>query len=313
MLWSIANYQFPLHASWGRILVLFAVMVVVPVTLNLLANSFAERSIYFLKKLEIWTLPSGVLLVIAYSIEQGIVAGLLTVPWLLITLAVAGIGCTMLVDLRFRFSIKKMSIAAGMVYFSVGGVWALIDRMGWQPMGYDPEIIFLTVAHFHYAGFVLPIVAGFVFGEMKNVWAKIMVIGILSGVLLVAAGIVNSHLGNAPALESFAAWWLALSAMLLAFLQIKLALKKGVAAKVALCWSLAGVALIGGMVLAGLYGIRHVYPIEGLDIPIMRFLHGSANAVGFGFFAVVGWWFNETASLSRMKPPSAVRGQTGVI
>ncbi|MEZ4934569.1 MAG: YndJ family transporter [Saprospiraceae bacterium] len=59
-----------------------------------------------------------------------------------------------------------------MAYLSVGGLWAVADRMGWRPLDYDPEIVFLTVAHFHYAGFVLPIVAGFVVRETKMGWQK---------------------------------------------------------------------------------------------------------------------------------------------
>ncbi|MEZ4934570.1 MAG: hypothetical protein R2788_20890 [Saprospiraceae bacterium] len=47
--------------------------------------------------------------------------------------------------------------------------------------------------------------------------AKVMVYGILIGVWLVAAGVVASQMGGGPSLESFAAWWLATAAILLAF------------------------------------------------------------------------------------------------
>ncbi len=120
--------------------------------------------------------------------------------------------------------------------------------------------------------------------------AKVAVYGLLTGVLLVAAGIIASQMGEGSTLESFTAWWLALSAILLVFLQIKIALQRGTPAKVAVCFAIASAAMIGGMLLAGLYGIRHIYPIPSLDIPMMRALHGSANALGFGAFAVVGWW-----------------------
>ena len=182
-------------------------------------------------------------------------------------------------------------LGAGMIFLLVGGIWAFIDRAGWRPLDYDPEIVFLTVAHFHYAGFVLPIIAGLVHTEIKNIYSEAVVFGIISGVVLVALGIVNTQLGNGPMLESIAAWWLALSAILLAILQINIAVKNSGKINAMMCWSLGSIALMGGMALAGLYGIRHIYPIQGLDIPMMRFLHGSANVFGFSLFSVLGWWF----------------------
>lgn len=286
--WPIFNFQFPLHVNWGRMLLLLAPLVVVPLTLNLLSNSPFLPKALFIKRIEKWTLPAAACLVVAYLLEQGVLAGALALPWLAVTLAVAWAGISSIHILRTNVSLLAVSL--GMAYLSVGGLWAVADRMGWRPLGYDPEIVFLTVAHFHYAGFVLPIVAGFVVGEIKNGLAKVMAYGILIGVWLVAAGIVASQMGGGPALESFAAWWLATAAMLLAFFQIKIALRRGIPANVAVCFSIAGVALLAGMLLAGLYGMRHIYPIPGLDIPMMRALHGSANVFGFGVFAVLGWW-----------------------
>jgi len=47
------------------------------------------------------------------------------------------------------------------------------------------------------------------------------------------------------------------------------------------------------MVLAGLYGTRALFPVAGLDIPWMRALHGSANAIGFALAGVLGWVLAE--------------------
>lgn len=58
-------------------------------------------------------------------------------------------------------------------------------------------------------------------------------------------------------------------------------------------WALAGVALAASMVLAGLYGTRALFPVAGLDIPWMRALHGSANAIGFALAGVLGWVLAE--------------------
>lgn len=286
--WSVFNYQFPLHANWGRMLLLLAPLALVPMALNLLSRSPFLPKRLFIIKIEKWTLPASACLVVAYMLDQGELAGALALPWLAVTLAVTWAGiCTIQIS---KTDTSLLALSFGMVYLSVGGLWAVADRMGWRPLGYDPEIVFLTVAHFHYAGFVLPIVAGFVVSEIKNGLTKVMAYGILIGVWLVAAGIVASQMGGGPTLECFAAWWLATAAMLLAFFQIKIVLRRETPANVAICFSIAGVALLAGMLLAGLYGMRYVYPIPGLDIPMMRALHGSANVFGFGMFAILGWW-----------------------
>ena len=289
IIWTVGNYQSPLHSNWGRMLMLLAPLVIVPIGLNFMSNTPLLPQAHFTKKIEKWTLPAAICLAAAYLFDQGIAAGLLSLPWFFITLAIAWSGVSGVSTSSANTT--QVAISAGMLYLSVGGAWAVADRMGWRPLDYDPEIVFLTVAHFHYAGFVLPIVAGLVFGEIKNWLAKLVVYGILIGVLLVAAGIVASQMGGGPALESFAAWWLALSAMILAILQIKIAARRDMPANVAVCFSIAGVALVAGMLLAGLYGMRHIYPIPGLDIPMMRALHGSANVFGFGVFAMLGWWW----------------------
>ena len=43
------------------------------------------------------------------------------------------------------------------------------------------------------------------------------------------------------------------------------------------------------MLLAALYGLRFYLPVAWLDIPWMRALHGSANALGFALPALLGW------------------------
>ncbi len=138
----------------------------------------------------------------------------------------------------------------------------------------------------------LPVIAGFVNHSLNSLLSKMKVIGIAAGVPFVAVGIVVAQVGGGPTIELFAAWWLALSAMLLAFLQIKIAWMPSIGTKSAICWSIASAALLGGMLLAGMYGMRHIYSVPGLDIPIMRALHGTANVIGFSIFGILGWWLN---------------------
>ncbi|MEO1258550.1 MAG: YndJ family transporter [Bacteroidota bacterium] len=289
--WTAYSFQYFLHASWGRILLLLAPLFIVPLILKTILKiaDFAENKL--IQKIEFRILLPAIFFAVSFLFEKGFLAALFSAPWLIMTVLIAWAGWKTGYFFNQKNNTAKHAIGAGMIYLLVGGVWAFIDRIGWRPLAYDPEIVFLTVAHFHYAGFVLPIVAGFVFNELKDTFSKIVVYGIISGVLLVAAGIVFTQLGYGPNLESIAAWWLALSAILLAFLQIKISINKSGKILAAICWSLGSVALVGGMILAGLYGMRHVFPIPNLDIPMMRFLHGSANVLGFAMFSVLGWFF----------------------
>lgn len=50
---------------------------------------------------------------------------------------------------------------------------------------------------------------------------------------------------------------------------------------------IAASSLSLGMVLAGLYAVRHQLPLDWLDIPWMRGVHGTLKAVGFGLCGAI--------------------------
>jgi hypothetical protein len=51
----------------------------------------------------------------------------------------------------------------------------------------------------------------------------------------------------------------------------------------------AAVSLAASMLFSALYGSRFFLPLSWLDLPWMRALHGTANALGFGLVGVVAW------------------------
>ena len=182
-----------------------------------------------------------------------------------------------------------------MAYLSVAGVWAVMERLAVYPFGFNPEIVFLTIVHFHYAGFVLPVLAGLASrrlapqGQSGGIFTQIACYFTVAAVGLLAVGITLTQLGCSTDFEMASAWLMALSAAAVAALHLRLAFLKNNPLKIRWLWAMAAFALLGGMLLAGLYGSRFLNPIPWLDIPMMRALHGTLNAVGFGLCAVGGW------------------------
>jgi hypothetical protein len=237
-------------------------------------------------------LPAALLLGWAFLLPQGLSAAALSVPWLVATglLALLGLG-------RFwqhrRGPLDELCVAAGLVYAVIGSCWALLDRGGVRPLGFEPVIVLLTAIHFHYAGFALPLLTGFVMRQVEGRLSRLAGVGVVAAVPLVAAGITATQLNAGPLLECAAAWLMASAGILTGYLYFRLAVQPAWPPLVRGLWAVAAVSLTGGMVLAALYGSRFYVPIPWLDIPWMRALHGTANALGFGLAGLIGWTLAE--------------------
>ena len=78
--------------------------------------------------------------------------------------------------------------------------------------------------------------------------------------------------------------------MLIAILQLKLAAQTQRPTNIRGLWAVVGVSLMIGMALAFLYAARPYFALlPWLDLPWMRALHGTANALGFALCAILGW------------------------
>jgi hypothetical protein len=53
--------------------------------------------------------------------------------------------------------------------------------------------------------------------------------------------------------------------------------------------AVAGLSIFVGMVLAATYALRGSVALPALDIPQMRMVHGTINALGFGLCGVLAW------------------------
>ncbi len=278
--------------NWAQALLLLAALVLMPMAWALVRDfedtGWAARLWRFDLKVHF---PAAMLLVPAFLLPPGWSALACALPWAVVLgiMAVDGV-------LRIRrhgFSpLGLLCRDVGLVYASVGGGWLLAERAGWQPLGFAPEIVLLTAVHFHFAGLILPVVAGLALNRRpQSRVAQGAAVLVLTGMPLVAVGITSQQMGGPAWIELLAAWVLVLGGWGVAWLHFVLARQERSVCKAARgLWLVAGISLAAGMLLAGLYASRGYFsPLPWLDIPGMRALHGSLNAFGFALAALLGW------------------------
>jgi hypothetical protein len=274
----------PLSTEWGYILLLFSPLVLVPVGLRIVVprSGVAGQAVG-------WQLPCALLLVVSFALPAGIEAGLLSLPWLVVTALVCLEGLTRIWR-RGLHPLHETCRDSGFVFLLVGGLWATASRAGIQPMGFDDATVLLTANHFHHAGFVLPIAAGLCGQLMPGRVSNLTSLGVLAGVPLVAIGITSTRYNGPALVEVLAVMVMAGAGIGTAWLHLRLAERAGPVAERVL-WSIAGASLLFGMGLAALYGMRFYTSTDcWLNIPWMRALHGTANVFGFGLASLAGWF-----------------------
>ncbi len=240
----------------------------------------------------IWlALSCGLFFTISFQLPKGILAGLLIIPWFLLTIILGIQKLSIFKSKKVNAVFQNVPLyceTAAFLYLPIGVFWALMDRFEICLFGYDPTIILLTAVHFHYAGFILPQVASWLIEKKHFEFSKIIGFGIILGIPLVAIGISATHFGWHGWIEVFCVSIMTLVGSGLGGLYIYFGLKvKEYLPKV--LFLLGGIALLVGMSLAFCYGWRHVFVIETLTIPWMYAVHGTCNAVGFAAPVLVGW------------------------
>jgi hypothetical protein len=280
---------FWLCPGWGAAMLLLGALILVPLGLALAATPERQSMHAQLWSWVLWLqLPAAVLLVAAYALEHGLAAALLTLPWFAVTCLIALLGMLQL-RLRGPLPVEELSIDLGLIYIAVGGGWAVLSRFGARLLDFSDVIVQATAVHFHYAGFVLPIMVGLAGRKFRDDWSRIPAVGVVVGVPLVAVGITLSAFGiRWP--EWLAAWFLVAPCLLVAGLQFQLAIQ-------AASWlgrglfAISALSLAFAMVLAAVYALGSYWETNWLDIPHMLPYHGAVNALGFALPGLLAWNF----------------------
>lgn len=292
------------HGAWALAMLLLAALVLVPLALELAADDGERGTLAVLVALtRLAQLPAALLLAWACAKPAGGWAATLALPWVTVCGMVATTGWLRARHGGWRRPFDRLCGDIAFIFLGVGGAWVFAERGGAHPLNFDEAIVALTAVHFHFAGLLLPLIAGLTVRAFPlSRWASRGAVGTLLGVPGVALGITTTQLGWGPAVEAAAGCGLALAGMAVAVLHVRLATDpepesrgktKGNAGSAGLTRGLffvAGVSLFFGMTFAAAYAVRNfVPPMPWLTLPWMRAVHGTVNAVGFGLCGVWAW------------------------
>ena len=180
-------------------------------------------------------------------------------------------------------------VHAAAIFPAIGAAWIVAHRANWTPWGFDPLIVLLTAAHFHHAGFTLPLMAGLNAKASPGCWTRLCCMAILLGVPLVAVGITGTHFGVLKIVEPFAVALLVLGALGVAVSQVWRGLERRRTILTRIGFFISGASLFAAMVMALSFGLRYVIPNFALTMPQMWAIHGTLNAFGFGLCGILAW------------------------
>ncbi|MES2593796.1 MAG: YndJ family transporter [Verrucomicrobiota bacterium] len=196
-----------------------------------------------------------------------------------------------------------LCLLAAAVFPAIGAMWLVAFCAGWMPFGFDALIVLLTAAHFHHAGFTLPLIAGLLGRARPGRWTSWSCIAVLAGVPLVAAGITFTHFGMLPWVEPLGVMVLVLGAVGVALSQMMLGFQKRHPVWTRTAFMFSGLSLLIAMLLALGFGVRYFIPSLALTMPQMWAIHGSLNAFGFGLLGLLAWTRDNRYG-SRLGAPS---------
>lgn len=280
----------PMLQSWAEMLLVFAVLILTPIAITLFGHFLQNKSTW-LQLSENWAFPAGVAFAFSYTLEQGGFAAILCVPWFMLSLFVALSGFSLLKN-DFKNTIS-LAASMGALFFPVGTAWAILDRAGLQPFGYDAAIVLLTAVHFHFAGFFFPLILAAIGKASPSKLSKFAVWLFLIGVPLTAVGISLGHFYQNYFVEAISGSMVVVAVLLAAVCQMFYASQNVIAnwQKVALL--ISSLFLGFAMLLAACYANRDWLMWDWCTIPNLRFWHGTANMVAVSLGLIAWGSINE--------------------
>lgn len=294
-----------------REIIALAMLVLVPLGLRLADTPRRDGSRTAWYRAAVLGQPLSVVPAVAsLTLSQGLTATALAVPWAVTTVLVAGFGLWRLSQ-RGPWPLTELPLDAGLVYLAVGGIALLLDRVGFA-LVFEPIIITLTVVHFHYAGFALPVASGLAGRRSPGGWPGKLLLA-TSAVIAVGPGIIGLGITFAGFALPMAALveFVAVAGFTTAVALFSLAVVAGALPRVngwlpRLLLGVASLSVTVSMGFAVFYGFARMtggtyFGIHAQAFGRMITYHGRLNAFGFAVPALLGW--RLVSPRSEARPP----------
>ncbi|MFI1938787.1 YndJ family protein [Streptomyces purpureus] len=178
----------------------------------------------------------------------------------------------------------ETALLTALVTPSVAALALVAERSGHQLLGFDLEILALTVPHFHFAGFAAALVAGLVCRAADGPAARFAALSVPLGTLLVLVGyFVDDWTELAGALVLTAGMW-AVARVTWRDIRTPEAgrLTGGLLA-------VSSVVLVATMLLALSWALGEATGLPHPTLTWMAATHGLGNALGFALCSVLAW------------------------
>lgn len=296
-------------------LLAFSLLVLVPLGLGIAATPDADGGATRPYRVAVLGQPAAaVLATVALGIQPGAIAVVLVLPWVGVTAAIALFGLWRL-RLRGVRPIQELAVDAAMLYVVVGAVGLALHQAGIS-LRFRPIIILLTAVHYHYAGFVLPLVAGMVgrvvaggdqlgddprgesrlgdglLGRTTRATTGVIVVNLA----LIAVGITFSPLVEVVAVALFT---VAVAVFALAVLGSVVPTRRRVPGALL---TVASLSVVGTMALALGYGYSSFTGETVVTLDEMIRYHGRLNAFGFALPALLAFRLQTPAGVDVDRP-----------
>ena len=189
----------------------------------------------------------------------------------------------------------EAAVLTALISPAVAASALVAERAGYPLFGFEPGVLALTVAHFHFAGFAAALIAGLQSRLTPGRAADAAALTVPAGTLLVLLGYFT-----AEAVELAGALVLTAGMWAVGWLTWRYARTEVPDRLTAVLLGGSAVVLAGSMVLAVSWALGEATGLPHPSLAWMAATHGVANALGF---AVCGMVARHRAALPTTPPP----------
>jgi hypothetical protein len=178
----------------------------------------------------------------------------------------------------------EIAVLTALVTPSVAGLALVAERAGHELLGFDLDILALTVPHFHFAGFAAALVAGLVCRAAQGPTTRFAALSVPLGTLLVLVGyFVDDWAELVGALVLTAGMW---AVALPTWRELRTGARDPVTRGLL---AVSAVVLVATMLLALSWALGEATGLPHPSLTWMAATHGLGNALGFALCSLLAW------------------------